>query len=302
MKNPITQIIRSCREWRRQQLLHGMFHFKDAVMQINRVILPTRFHAKKAARQLAVETKITSINDTLWEVRLTQHDLSFFWPSKPDHNLYFVIEQEFSSKNPHHYTSKPISLSKKSTILDIGACEGLFAFRALHFGLASKVICFEPSEKMASLLKQGAESNTVKNSIKIEQSGVGNRTGKARMIIGDNPDAGYMEYLPNEVMHPESVPVTTIDDYCEKNKIDLGPFDLIKADAEGADLDVLLGAEDQIRRNAPQIAITTYHVDDHAERMIDWLQKIRPEYKLRLKGLSFWTTHPRPILLLASTL
>ncbi|MCS5687644.1 MAG: FkbM family methyltransferase, partial [Acidimicrobiales bacterium] len=76
----------------------------------------------------------------------------------------------------------------------------------------------------------------------------------------------------------------------------------IKADAEGADLDVLLGAREQIRNGAPQLAITTYHVDDHAERMIAWLREIRPDYSLRLKGFSFWTAKPRPVLLQASTL
>ena len=77
---------------------------------------------------------------------------------------------------------------------------------------------------------------------------------------------------------------------------------LRQADAEGADLDVLLGAEEQIRNGAPQLAITTYHVDVHAERMIAWLREIRPDYSLRLKGFSFWTDKPRPVLLQASTL
>ena len=77
---------------------------------------------------------------------------------------------------------------------------------------------------------------------------------------------------------------------------------IIKAAAEGADLDVLLGAGEQIRNGAPQLAITTYHVDDHAERMIAWLRQTRPDYRLRLKGFSFWTAKPRPVLLQASTL
>ena len=76
----------------------------------------------------------------------------------------------------------------------------------------------------------------------------------------------------------------------------------IRDSAEGADLDVLLGAVEQIRNGAPQLAITTYHVDDHAERMIAWLREIRPDYSLRLKGFSFWTSKPRPVLLQASTL
>ena len=155
---------------------------------------------------------------------------------------------------------------------------------------------------MAALLRRGAEVNGQAEQITIETSGVGNQTGQARMVAGDNPDAGYLEYMPNGSDLADAVPVTTIDDYCESNWRALGPGDLIKADAEGADLDVLFGAEKQICKHAPQLAITTYHVDDHAERMIEWLRQIRPDYKLRLKGLSFWTTRPRPVLLQASTL
>jgi hypothetical protein len=36
--------------------------------------------------------------------------------------------------------------------------------------------------------------------------------------------------------------------------------------------------------------------------MIAWLREIRPDYSLRLKGFSFWTAKPRPVLLQASTL
>ena len=101
---------------------------------------------------------------------------------------------------------------------------------------------------------------------------------------------------------PMKIVCVRLEDLSITKEIELDQNDLIKADAEGADLDVLIGAEDQIRRNSPQIAITTYHVDYHAERMIDWLRKINPEYKIRLKGLSFWTTFPRPVLIQASTL
>ena len=155
---------------------------------------------------------------------------------------------------------------------------------------------------MACLLQRGVEVNGLTDVIAIERSGVGSQTGQARMVAGDNPDAGYLEYLPGGESHADAVPVTSIDDYCRSHQLALGPGDLIKADAEGADLDVLLGAGEQIRNGAPQLAITTYHVDDHAERMIAWLREIRPDYSFRLKGFSFWTSKPRPVLLQASTL
>ena len=301
MKNPVTQLFRSWSEWRRQQSLHGTFPLGDAAMQVGRVILPARLHSAAAARRLASEAEISPSGDA-WEVRLPGYELSFFWPSKPDHNLHFVIEQEFSTANPHHYTTTPIQLTGDSTVLDVGACEGLFAFRALRERLARRLVCFEPCATMAALLRRGAEVNGQAEQITIETSGVGNQTGQARMVAGDNPDAGHLEYMPIGSDHADAVPVITIDDYCESNGLALGPGDLIKADAEGADLDVLFGAEKQICKHAPQLAITTYHVDDHAERMIEWLRQIRPDYKLRLKGLSFWTTRPRPVLLQASTL
>jgi len=301
LKNPITQSIRCWSEWRRQQKLHGNFTLADARMQANRVIFPARFHSIEAARRLVKEAKITQTDDA-WQVQLTDSGLIFFWPSEPDQNLYFVIEQETSTANPHNYTTTPIRLSPESTVLDVGACEGLFAFRILKKCQVRRVVCFEPSERMARLLRLGAEANGLDNDIAIECSGVGSQTGSARMVTGDNPDAGYLEYLPSDEPHADSVPVTTLDDYCRSQHLTLGPSDLIKADAEGADMDVLLGASEQIRNGGPQLAITTYHVDDHAERMIAWLREIRPDYSLRLKGFSFWTAKPRPVLLQASTL
>ena len=301
VKNPLTQAVRCWNEWRRQQKLHGRFAFGDARMQLGRVILPARLHSHSAARRLPKEAEIAQADDA-WRVRLRDSGLNFFWPSEPDQNLQFVIEQEFSAANPHHYTIKPIRLSAESIVLDVGACEGLFAFRALRYGLAKRVVCFEPSERMAALLQRGAEFNELADGITIERSGVGKQSGQAYMVDGDNPDAGYLDYLPSGEAHVDAVPVTSIDDYCRDHQLALGPGDLIKADAEGADLDVLLGAEEQIRNGAPQLAITTYHVDDHAERMIARLREIRPDYTLRLKGFSFWTAKPRPVLLQASTL
>jgi hypothetical protein len=49
------------------------------------------------------------------------------------------------------------------------------------------------------------------------------------------------------------------------------------------------------------VAVTTYHADAHARDMVEWLRALQPRYRLRLKGFSFWTPRPRPVLLLAST-
>lgn len=93
-----------------------------------------------------------------------------------------------------------------------------------------------------------------------------------------------------------------IDDWLAARGQRLLRKDLLKIDAEGADLDVLQGAERTLREDAPQVAVTTYHEDDHAHRIHAWLQSVQPTYRFRLKGFSFWTPRPRPVLLQASAL
>jgi len=96
------------------------------------------------------------------------------------------------------------------------------------------------------------------------------------------------------------VNAVSLDDYCRTHRIELKPQDLIKIDAEGADFDVLRGAEGIIRDIGLQIAVTTYHADSHCDEMVSWLQAVQPAYKMRLKGFAFWTPQPRPVLLQAS--
>ena len=91
--------------------------------------------------------------------------------------------------------------------------------------------------------------------------------------------------------------------------MELGAQDLIKIDAEGADLDILKGAERVIRTSAPQIAVTTYHKEEHAREILEYLSSVQPRYRFRLKGLVIFGpvrllggAKPRPVLLQASTL
>ncbi len=72
----------------------------------------------------------------------------------------------------------------------------------------------------------------------------------------------------------------TLDVYCCKNGIE--KVDFIKMDIEGAEYEVLCGAEQTIKRNKPKLAICVYH---SAEDFIIVPQKIKefvPEYKLFL--------------------
>lgn len=294
MKNPLMHAIACWQGWWR---LRSFFDWKDALMQIDRVLLPDRFAYRAAARNLSQITRITAEGKRA-RVFIPQQGLVFYWDGRVDGNLYFLIEQEFETANPHCYTTAPICLSPKSLVIDIGACEGLFAFRLLKNKQCARVLCFEPFEKMAKSIEDAAQDNGVSNRLCVERLAVSNVSGPVRLISNGAPDACRIE--PCEEDRQANARAIRLDSYFEEKGIALCESDLIKVDAEGADLSVIEGAKETIARCHPQIAITTYHEDHHAQAIGQLIRSLHPDYKLRLKGFSHWTSRPRPVLLQAS--
>jgi FkbM family methyltransferase len=278
-----------------------VFRLADVLMQAQRVWLPGRVLDAGAGRSLRREAQWQAEPDGAWRVRCLESGIEFYWPTEPDNNLHYVIEQEVCAGNPHHYTTAPIRIGPESCVLDVGACEGLFGFRVLRQGMARRVICFEPSETMARLARRGAARNGVAGGLEVEELAVGRTSGWVEFGAGARADRGMVGAPPEDGKEGvRQIRVVTLDEYCRSRELVLAEGDLIKVDAEGADFDVLRGAEGLIRARAPQIAVTTYHVEDHCVRMLEWLRQVQPRYGIRVKGLSFWTPTPRPVLLQAA--
>lgn len=300
MKNPLRHLAVAFRTWLGWRQEPGVFRLRDAAMQFHRVVLPGRWLARAAVRKLARASMAQRERDGAYRITLPgEGGLVFFWPAAPDVNLWYLVEQETDPRNPHCYWTAPVMLTPGSRVLDVGACEGLFAFRCLRRGLAREVVAFEPSPRMAPLLQRGAEANGVADRVRVVAAAVGARRGTVAFDLSGGEQAGH---LAEGAAGNALVPGTTIDDFCAEDGIQLGPYDLIKADAEGADLEVLKGAERSLRRGSPQVAVTTYHAEAHAREMVAWLRAVQPRYRFRLKGFSFWTPRPRPVLLVASAL
>lgn len=299
MKNPFYNLCVAIKTWARLRAHRGVFRFSDAFMQFDRVLFPSRFHGRRAMKLWPRVATENLIEEGVCRVQLKENGLCYYWPRPAGANHYFLYEQEFHPENPHYYSDAPIVLQADSIVLDVGACEGLFAFRVLKSRLVRRVICFEPSAAMADLLQRAARENGVEARVKIEPIALGGKTGPTYFQTGPTSDAGAVSTSPGSAGETK-IPMMTIDDYCKTNGLELGRTDLIKIDAEGSDLDVLFGARETIRRGAPQIAVTTYHEPRHAEQMIEFLREIQPKYSFRLKGFSFWTPLPNPVLLQAS--
>jgi hypothetical protein len=57
----------------------------------------------------------------------------------------------------------------------------------------------------------------------------------------------------------------------------------IKADIEGAEMEMLKGAKETILKNKPKLAICIYHSDEDMLQIAEWIHNIVPEYKLYVR-------------------
>ncbi len=300
---PIRDTLAAWRYWRGFRLRHpDLFGAGDACLGFGRVLLPQRIRHALGDRLLAQHSTTRTDPAGGYRVHVGPLGLDFFWPSPSTCDTWYALEQEVREANPHCYTTRPIRLGPESVVIDVGACEGLFAFRVLRQKLAREVIAFEPFPAMAELLRRGAIANGITSGLTHEPCAVSNHNGPVGFRTDLGADSSQVVLNPPAGFQGVVVESVRLDDHLARSGRRLTERDLIKIDAEGADFEALKGAEQTIRESAPQIAVTTYHVDEHADEMIDWLRQVQPRYRFRLKGFSYWTSTPRPVLLQASTL
>ena len=136
-----------------------------------------------------------------------------------------------------------------STVLDVGAHIGYLTCYFSHLvDRDGEVHAFEPSRALADVLRCNAEQ-TGRANIKVNQLAVGSRSGWADLWLPKSK-FGRQSFCRENVPEPvsfERVQVTSLDEYAGRVLPD-GTIDLIKIDVEGAELEVLAGAEQTLRR------------------------------------------------------
>jgi FkbM family methyltransferase len=147
---------------------------------------------------------------------------------------------------------------KPSVIVDVGAATGHFAIPAGSVYPGATVYAFEPSERQRILLERNMRLNRITN---IEVEPLGLWKGAERLAFRTNgaessfaPVSRFQGKLP----FPELVPVVSLDQWAEQKKISC--IDLIKMDAEGAEIEILEGADRTLQNRHPTLLIQAYHL------------------------------------------
>ena len=172
-------------------------------------------------------------------------------------------------------------------IIDIGAHLGLFSVSSSQLtGSTGKIICFEPTPGTYEVLKKTLALNQCDNVFPLQQA-VGAAKGESVFFVSSTAACNsnsLVENVSEGKAEKYNVTITTIDDIV--NAFQLHP-DLIKIDAEGAELDVLRGGIKTLNVMKPTLILGLHprfikQKGDSLESI--WEILMAAHYKIEMEG------------------
>jgi FkbM family methyltransferase len=151
---------------------------------------------------------------------------------------------------------------KDGVVIDVGANIGQYTLlAAMQTGSGGRVYAFEPDPLNAGALERSISRNGFGERVDLLRFAVADRSGEA--ILRVRADRTRSHLLRDEVTCRQSdaisVRTITLDEFAEERGLDR--LDVVKVDAEGADLAVLRGAEHAIRRFRPGLLMVEHDPD-----------------------------------------
>jgi FkbM family methyltransferase len=167
--------------------------------------------------------------------------------------IYVSPECRYLSWNPAEYAAFRAAVKPGMTALDVGANVGAYSLLLGQWvGSSGAVFAFEPAPAARDGLKRHIQLNALDGVVRAVPAAVGATSSRARFLLESTAGEGRLATAHDDDALTVDVPLTTIDEFCEREK--LTP-DFIKIDVEGAELDVLRGARRTIHRTRGRLAL-----------------------------------------------
>lgn len=200
-------------------------------------------------------------------------------------------QNDYVTEGPYEYGN--VTLKEGDTVLDLGSNLGLFSSVALAKGCC--VHAFEPTPALITLLEKTLSLSVKKGEYTIWPYAVADQEGENSfgMFDGENGD---LKLARNSLFEKEgmnkSIVVKTIslDKFVADNNIQ--KIDFIKADIEGAERYMLMGAKRILRDFAPKLALCTYHLPDDPHVMENLILEANPHYIIEHKWSKLYAYCP----------
>jgi len=190
-----------------------------------------------------------------------------WWLPQSGGKVLRILNGTYEPEQTRHFREQ---LKPGATVLDVGAHVGYYTVLSARLvGRQGRVFAFEPNPRNCGFLRKHVAANRLAN-VTVEQSAVSDTNGVAGFDFGTGTGTGHLA-------NSGTVEVRTLrlDDYCADRGV---VPDAIKIDVEGAELDVLRGAQKMISTHHPVIFLSTHGASIHRACM-RWLQEC--EYTIR---------------------
>ena len=227
-------------------------------------------------RKFEYEQNIFKLSDDIYYAR------GFYFPNnKPSFSGFFDEEWVKLIYNLDYINNKDV--------IDAGAFIG---DTPLIFSKYTNghIHSFDADEQNYKILQRTAQLNPDKRIVPVYYA-LTDFNGEVKFSLGCGRDTGSEKECGNGVGSIQqvnnvnksniivSVPAITIDKYVSDNNLKIG---LIKADVEGAEQQMLLGAEQTIRSQKPILYISIYHSIDDFFNIKTWIESLDLNYKFKI--------------------
>lgn len=160
-------------------------------------------------------------------------------------------------------------------VFDVGAHIGTYTLIALdRIGALGRVVAYEPNELTSAYLKQHLEWNGGVERTIVRELCCGQSPGSATFYFMPGRAEGMNGLVPVDGFSKRQVAITTLDQ--EGATLELTPT-VIKIDVEGAEWEVLKGAEAVLAEFHPRLSLSLHPAalakqDARPEEVLAWLQ------------------------------
>lgn len=182
--------------------------------------------------------------------------------------------------SPNYFSVMEFTSLEHEIIVDAGAYVGDTVEEYVKRSVGSaKIYAFEPNKELMNRLQQRKsrlekEYVLCDNAIEIIPAGLGAETKTSRFQAGD------LTMLKPDEHGDIALPIYSIDDFFR----DKPPFTLLKADIEGAEMDMLRGGAYMISRYKPKMTLCIYHSPHDFAQIAEYVRFLVPEYDLYIRS------------------
>lgn len=222
------------------------------------------------------------LNNDFFEISFKGINNKLYWPNKFSvSGINQVTAETFDINDWHYYQYKKTVIENNEILLDIGTAEGLFPLTVIE--KCNHIYMIEPSKIFITSLEK--TFNNFQHKATIINTAVGSKDDEV-FFNEDSLDG----QVSNTNSGNDKISLRKIDTLFKDKKITY-----LKADIEGFEQEMLLGAEETIKKNKPKIAITTYHKENNPKEIIALIKSYVPEYNYFIKGIH--GEEPKPVMI-----